>query len=43
MTFYDLYDAKKITPQQLEALEVKRPESEFGDGPPCIETITQKK
>ena len=41
MTFYDLYDAKKITPEQLEALEVKRPESEFGDGPPCLETITQ--
>ena len=39
--FFNLYELKKITPEQLEALEVKRPESEFGDGPPCLETITQ--
>ena len=39
--FFNLYELKKVTPEQLEALEVKRPESEFGDGPPCLETITQ--
>jgi hypothetical protein len=39
--FYLLYDTKKITPEQLEQLKIKRPESEFNDGPPCLETITQ--
>ena len=39
--FYLLYDTKKITPEQIEQLKIKRPESEFNDGPPCLETITQ--
>ena len=39
--FFNLYELKTITPEQLEALKIKRPESEFGDGPPCLETITQ--
>ena len=39
--FYRLYEDNKITPQELEKLQVKRPESEFSDGPPCLETITQ--
>ena len=39
--FYLLYDTKKTTPEQIEQLKIKRPESEFNDGPPCLETITQ--
>ena len=39
--FFNLYELNKITPTQLEDLKVKRPESEFGDGPPCLESITQ--
>jgi hypothetical protein len=39
--FFNLYQLNKITPDQLENLKIKRPESEFGDGPPCLESITQ--
>ena len=39
--FFGLYERHKQTPEQLENLKVKRPESEFNDGPPCLETITQ--
>ena len=41
--FYDLYERNKLTPQALESLEIKRPLSEFSDGPPCIESLTQNK
>ena len=41
--FYDLYERNKLTPEALERLEIKRPESEFSDGPPCIESLTQNK
>ena len=41
--FYDAYEKIKITSKQLENLEIKRPESEFNDGPPCIEALTQNK
>ena len=41
--FYDLYERNKLTPEQLERLKIKRPESEFSDGPPCIESLTQNK
>jgi hypothetical protein len=41
--FYELYDKIKITSQQLQELQIKRPESEFNDGPPCIEALTQNK
>ena len=34
---------KRLTPEELEKLELKRPESEFKDGPPCIESLTQTK
>ena len=40
-SFYLLYKLYKITPEQLEKLIIKRPESEFNDGPPCLESITQ--
>jgi hypothetical protein len=39
--FYLLHDLYKITPDQLEKLIIKRPESEFSDGPPCLESLTQ--
>jgi len=34
---------KRLTPEELEKVELKRPESEFDDGPPCIESLTQNK
>ena len=34
---------KKLPPEDLEKLEVKRPPSEFSDGPPCLESLTQTK
>jgi len=34
---------KRLTPEELEKLELKRPPSEFSDGPPCIESLTQTK
>ena len=41
--FYELYERNKLTPEKLETLEIKRPLSEFSDGPPCIESLTQTK
>ena len=40
-SFYLLHDLYKLTPDQLEKLIIKRPESEFNDAPPCLESITQ--
>jgi hypothetical protein len=40
-SFYLLHELYKLTPDQLEKLIVKRPESEFSDGPPCLESLTQ--
>ena len=42
-SFYDSYERNRLTPEQLERLEIKRPQSEFSDGPPCIESLTQTK
>jgi hypothetical protein len=39
--FYLLHDLYKLTPEQLEKLTIKRPDSEFSDGPPCLESLTQ--
>ena len=41
--FFELHEKNEITPEQLEQLKIKRPESEFSDGPPCIESLTQNK
>jgi len=41
--FFTLHERKKITPQQLENLNIQRPASEFSDGPPCLESLTQEK
>lgn len=39
--FYLLHELYKLTPEQLETLIIKRPDSEFSDGPPCLESLTQ--
>ena len=41
--FFGLYERNKLTPEQLEKLKVERPQSEFSDGPPCLESLTQNK
>jgi hypothetical protein len=41
--FYKLHYENKITPQQLEELKIKRPETPYSDGPPCIELMAQNK
>ena len=41
--FFGLYERNKLTPEQLEKLSIKRPTSEFSDGPPCLESLTQEK
>ena len=41
--FFELYEKNKITPEQLDKLKIQRPESEFNDGPPCLESLTQSK
>ena len=41
--FYYLYDVRKVTPEILESLEIKRPDTPYSDGPPCIELMAQNK
>jgi len=41
--FFGLHERYKQTPEQLENLKVERPQSEFNDGPPCLESLTQNK
>tara|TARA_E500000318_G_C3547200_1_gene207237 strand:- start:49 stop:1554 length:1506 start_codon:yes stop_codon:yes gene_type:complete len=41
--FYLLYENKKINNQELETLHVKRPETKYSDGPPCIELMSENK
>ena len=41
--FFGLHERNTLTPEQLEQLKIKRPESEFSDGPPCLESLTQNK
>jgi hypothetical protein len=38
-----LSNVKRITPEQLQSLKIERPQSEFSDGPPCLESLTQNK
>ena len=38
-----LQDIVDITPEQLQNLIIKRPESEYDDGPPCLESLTKEK
>jgi len=39
--FFELYERHKQ--QDISTIKIKRPESEFDDGPPCIESLTQDK
>ena len=39
--FFDLYKSKKQ--KDITLIKVKRPESEYSDGPPCIETLAMNK
>ena len=32
----------EITPKQLQDLKIKRPSSEYDDGPPCLESLTRE-
>ena len=32
-----------LTPKELQDLQIKRPPSEFDDGPPCLESLTKEK
>jgi hypothetical protein len=41
--FYKLHYENKITPQELEELQIKRPKTPYSDGPPCIELMAQNK
>ena len=41
--FYKLYETKVITADTVESLEIKRPETKYSDGPPCIELMSENK
>ena len=32
-----------LTPKELQDLKIQRPQSEFSDGPPCLESLTREK
>ena len=38
-----LQNVVEITPEQLQNLIIKRPSSEYDDGPPCLESLTREK
>ena len=38
-----LQNIVEITPEQLQNLIIKRPKSEYDDGPPCLESLTKEK
>ena len=38
-----LQNIVEITPEQLQNLVIKRPKSEYDDGPPCLESLTKEK
>jgi hypothetical protein len=39
--FYKLYETKVVTADIVESLKIKRPETPYSDGPPCIELMAQ--
>ena len=41
--FYKLYETNVVTADIIESLEIKRPETPYSDGPPCIELMAQNK
>jgi hypothetical protein len=38
--FYTLYEIHKVKPENVSSIKIQREESEFSDGPPCIETLS---
>jgi hypothetical protein len=38
--FYSLYECYGVKPEDVANIQIKRAESEFKDGPPCIETLS---
>ena len=40
-SFFELYERYKQ--QDISTIKIKRPETPFSDGPPCIESLTQNK
>ena len=41
--FYGLYERCVQNLKQIQEIEIKRPESEYSDAPPCIETLAENK
>jgi|TARA_R100000655_G_scaffold13972_1_gene31432 hypothetical protein len=41
--FYGLYERCVQNLKQIQEIEIKRPESEYSDAPPCIETLAANK
>ena len=41
--FLNAVEVSSLTPKELQDLQIKRPPSEFDDGPPCLESLTKEK
>ena len=41
--FLESVKVSALTPKELQDLQIKRPPSEFDDGPPCLESLTREK
>ena len=41
--FFELYDLNCLNVNKLKELKIKRPETPYSDGPPCIELMAQNK
>ena len=41
--FFDLHTSNYLAPNTLQELQIKRPETKYSDGPPCIELMSENK
>jgi hypothetical protein len=41
--FFDLHTSNYLDPNALQELQIKRPETKYSDGPPCIELMSENK
>ena len=41
--FLNAVEVSALTPKELQDLQIKRPPSEFDDGPPCLQSLTKEK
>ena len=41
--FLNSVKVSALTPKELQDLKIQRPQSEFSDGPPCLESLTREK